>query len=76
MSRQLILRCLVPNACVGGVIGRGGSTVKSTMEKSGLILFELSDLFLEPGARIVVSKQVLPQSTERVVEICGNGNEM
>ena len=35
MSRQLIIRYLVPNACIGRVIGQGGSTVKELMERSG-----------------------------------------
>ena len=35
-GRQLILRYLVPNACIGGVIGQSGNTIKSLMQASGL----------------------------------------
>jgi len=43
---------------MGSIIGRGGNTIKTIQDNS--------------GARMVASKEMLPQSTERIVEIQGS----
>ncbi|KAI9090033.1 hypothetical protein DFS34DRAFT_585359 [Phlyctochytrium arcticum] len=50
-------RLLVAHQLMGSIIGKGGSRIRDIQEES--------------GARIVVSKEMLPQSTERVIEIYG-----
>jgi heterogeneous nuclear rnp K-like protein 2 len=42
---------------VGSVIGKAGSKIKEIQEES--------------SAKIVVSKDMLPQSTERIIEVFG-----
>ncbi|KAJ3346223.1 RNA binding protein, heterogenous nuclear RNP-K like protein [Entophlyctis luteolus] len=51
------VRILVSHHLIGAVIGKGGAKIKKVQEDS--------------GAKVVVSKDMLPQSTERVVEILG-----
>ncbi|TPX68028.1 hypothetical protein SpCBS45565_g03404 [Spizellomyces sp. 'palustris'] len=51
------IRLLVAHQLMGSIIGKGGSRIRDIQEES--------------GARIVVSKEMLPQSTERVIEIYG-----
>jgi heterogeneous nuclear rnp K-like protein len=43
---------------MGGLIGKGGSKIKQIQDES--------------GARMVASKELLPQSTERIVEVSGS----
>jgi len=43
---------------MGSIIGRGGNTIKTIQDNS--------------GARMVASKEMLPQSTERIVEVQGS----
>lgn len=51
------IRLLVAHQLIGSVIGKAGSKIKDIQEKS--------------GAKIVVSKGMLVDSTERVVEVLG-----
>ncbi|KAJ3075782.1 RNA binding protein, heterogenous nuclear RNP-K like protein [Podochytrium sp. JEL0797] len=51
------LRLLVSHHLIGSVIGKAGAKIKQIQEDS--------------GAKLVVSKDMLPQSTERVVEVLG-----
>jgi heterogeneous nuclear rnp K-like protein 2 len=53
----LTIRCLVSHQLVGSVIGKSGSKIREIQDES--------------GAKIVVSKDMLPQSTERIVEVYG-----
>jgi len=57
LGGAVTLRLLVSHLLVGSVIGKGGAKIRSIQETS--------------GARLVVSKEMLPQSTERVVEVQG-----
>ncbi|KAJ9102494.1 hypothetical protein QFC21_002894 [Naganishia friedmannii] len=52
------LRLLISHNLMGTIIGRQGSKIKQIQDAS--------------GCRMVASKEMLPQSTERVVEIQGN----
>ncbi|KAL9716162.1 RNA binding protein, heterogenous nuclear RNP-K like protein [Leucoagaricus gongylophorus] len=52
------LRLLIPHNLMGTLIGRGGATIKTIQDNS--------------GARMVASKEMLPQSTERIVEVQGS----
>ncbi|KAI9199577.1 uncharacterized protein BJ171DRAFT_517979 [Polychytrium aggregatum] len=54
---QTTVRILITTQLMGSIIGKGGSRIRDIQEHS--------------GAKIVVSKEMLPQSTERVVEITG-----
>lgn len=54
---QTKLRLLVHRHAVGAVIGKGGAVIKETQ--------------LETGARVQVSNEPLPQSTEKTVTISG-----
>ncbi|KAJ1677045.1 RNA binding protein, heterogenous nuclear RNP-K like protein, partial [Spiromyces aspiralis] len=54
---QTIIRILIGHNLMGSVIGRQGLKIKSIQDAS--------------GARLVATKEMLPQSTERVVEIHG-----
>jgi heterogeneous nuclear rnp K-like protein len=56
------LRLLIAHQLAGSVIGKGGSKIKAVQESS--------------HARVVISKDLLPQSTERVVEILGTPDQM
>ncbi|KAJ3055203.1 RNA binding protein, heterogenous nuclear RNP-K like protein [Rhizophlyctis rosea] len=51
------IRLLVSHQLMGSVIGKAGSRIREIQEES--------------GAKIVVSKELLPQSTERVIDIYG-----
>lgn len=51
------IRLLISHNLMGTVIGRNGNKIKSIQDAS--------------GARMVASKEMLPQSTERVVEVQG-----
>ena len=52
-----IIRLLVSHQLVGSIIGKSGSKIKEIQEES--------------SSKIVVSKDTLPESTERIVEIYG-----
>ncbi|KAG7575287.1 hypothetical protein FFLO_00451 [Filobasidium floriforme] len=52
------MRLLISHNLMGSIIGKSGATIKQIQDAS--------------GARMVASKEMLPQSTERVVEIQGN----
>ncbi|KAJ3273079.1 RNA binding protein, heterogenous nuclear RNP-K like protein [Terramyces sp. JEL0728] len=54
---SIITRLLVAHQLAGSIIGKGGIKIKQAQEVS--------------DAKIVISKDMLPQSTERVVEIVG-----
>ncbi|KAK6098840.1 RNA binding protein, heterogenous nuclear RNP-K like protein [Batrachochytrium dendrobatidis] len=51
------IRLLVAHQLIGSIIGKAGAKIREIQEAS--------------GAKIVVSKEMMPQSTERVVEIYG-----
>ncbi|KAM0791989.1 hypothetical protein ACM66B_007102 [Microbotryomycetes sp. NB124-2] len=51
------VRLLISHLLIGSVIGKGGSKIRQIQETS--------------GARMVASKEMLPQSTERIVEVTG-----
>ncbi|KAI8870852.1 hypothetical protein GQ42DRAFT_162425 [Ramicandelaber brevisporus] len=51
------LRLLISHNLMGNVIGKSGARIKQIQEQS--------------GARMVTTKELLPQSTERIVEIHG-----
>ncbi|KAJ3159169.1 RNA binding protein, heterogenous nuclear RNP-K like protein [Geranomyces michiganensis] len=51
------VRLLVAHQLMGSIIGKGGARIRDIQEAS--------------GAKITVSKEMLPQSTERVIEIYG-----
>jgi heterogeneous nuclear rnp K-like protein 2 len=57
INDSIVIRLLVSHQLVGSVIGKSGSKIKEIQEES--------------GAKIVVSKDMLPQSTERIVEVYG-----
>lgn len=56
-STTTIIRVLVSHNLMGSIIGRQGSKIKEIQDTSGV--------------RMVASKEMLPQSTERVVEVQG-----
>ena len=56
-SDSVTIRLLVAHQLVGSVIGKSGAKIREIQEES--------------SAKIVVSKDMLPQSTERVIEIFG-----
>lgn len=56
-SNQATLRLLVSHNLMGTIIGRQGAKIKMIQDHS--------------GARMVASKEMLPQSTERIVEVQG-----
>ncbi|KAJ3282764.1 RNA binding protein, heterogenous nuclear RNP-K like protein [Rhizoclosmatium sp. JEL0117] len=51
------LRILVSHHLIGSVIGKAGAKIKQIQEDS--------------GAKLVISKEMLPQSTERVIDVLG-----
>ncbi|KAI9348444.1 poly-binding protein 4 [Zopfochytrium polystomum] len=51
------IRLLVSHQLVGSIIGKGGAKIKEIQEES--------------GAKLVISKEMLPQSTERVIDVFG-----
>ncbi|KAJ2419490.1 RNA binding protein, heterogenous nuclear RNP-K like protein, partial [Coemansia sp. RSA 2524] len=55
---QTVVRILIAHNLMGTIIGRQGLKIKHIQDAS--------------GARLVATKEMLPQSTERVVEIHGN----
>ncbi|KAI8809298.1 hypothetical protein BJ742DRAFT_805781 [Cladochytrium replicatum] len=54
---SITLRLLVSHQLMGSIIGKGGAKIKDIQEAS--------------GAKIVISKEMLPQSTERVIDVFG-----
>lgn len=54
------IRLLISHNLMGTVIGRSGNKIKSIQDAS--------------GARMVASKEMLPQSTERIVEVQGTAD--
>ncbi|KAL7746654.1 PAB1 binding protein [Sorochytrium milnesiophthora] len=56
-NTAVTLRLLVPNHMMGGVIGKGGSSIRKIQEES--------------NARVSASEEPLPGSTERVVTVIG-----
>jgi heterogeneous nuclear rnp K-like protein len=52
------MRLLISHNLMGTIIGRGGLKIKAIQDGS--------------GARMVASKEILPQSTERVVDVQGS----
>lgn len=57
-SNNSSIRLLISHNLMGTVIGRSGNKIKSIQDAS--------------GARMIASKDMLPQSTERVVEVQGS----
>ena len=51
------VRLLISHLLIGSVIGKGGAKIRQIQDIS--------------GARMVASKEMLPQSTERIVEVSG-----
>ena len=62
LPRPPSLRLLVSHNLMGSIIGRNGAKIKSIQDNS--------------GARMVASKDMLPQSTERVVEVQGSAENI
>ena len=56
------LRLLISHNLMGTIIGRGGLKIKAIQDAS--------------GARMVASKDMLPQSTERIVEVQGSADSI
>ncbi|GAA6019078.1 hypothetical protein JCM10207_006311 [Rhodosporidiobolus poonsookiae] len=56
-SASASVRLLISHLLIGSVIGKGGAKIRQIQEAS--------------GARMVASKEMLPQSTERIVEVTG-----
>ncbi|KAH7344609.1 hypothetical protein B0J17DRAFT_636114 [Rhizoctonia solani] len=56
------LRLLISHNLMGTIIGRGGLKIKAIQDNS--------------GARMVASKEMLPQSTERIVEVQGSSESI
>jgi len=56
------IRLLISHNLMGTVIGRNGNKIKSIQDAS--------------GARMVASKEMLPQSTERIVEVQGTADSI
>ncbi|KAH8120337.1 hypothetical protein DFH11DRAFT_1685669 [Phellopilus nigrolimitatus] len=56
------LRLLISHNLMGTIIGRGGLKIK--------------DIQNDSGARMVASKDMLPQSTERIVEVQGSADSI
>ncbi|KAG8701206.1 RNA binding protein, heterogenous nuclear RNP-K like protein [Ceratobasidium sp. 394] len=61
-STHTSLRLLVSHNLMGTIIGRGGLKIKAIQDAS--------------GARMVASKEMLPQSTERIVEVQGSSESI
>ncbi|ELU43123.1 cytoplasmic protein [Rhizoctonia solani AG-1 IA] len=61
-STHTSLRLLISHNLMGTIIGRGGLKIKAIQDNS--------------GARMVASKEMLPQSTERVVEVQGSSESI
>ncbi|GAA5828035.1 hypothetical protein JCM11251_005701 [Rhodosporidiobolus azoricus] len=56
-SQNASIRLLISHLLIGSVIGKGGAKIRQIQEAS--------------NARMVASKEMLPQSTERIVEVTG-----
>ncbi|TNY17593.1 hypothetical protein DMC30DRAFT_356876 [Rhodotorula diobovata] len=56
-SASASIRLLISHLLIGSVIGKGGSKIRQIQELA--------------SARMVASKEMLPQSTERIVEVTG-----
>ncbi|PVU97372.1 hypothetical protein BB561_000584 [Smittium simulii] len=56
-SRHVIIRILISHSLMGTIIGKQGLKIKNIQDKS--------------GTKLIAAKEMLPQSTERVVEIHG-----
>jgi heterogeneous nuclear rnp K-like protein 2 len=56
-STTTTVRLLISHLLIGSVIGKGGAKIRQIQDLS--------------GARMVASKEMLPQSTERIVEVSG-----
>lgn len=61
-SSSASIRLLISHLLIGSVIGKGGAKIRSIQEIS--------------GARMVASKEMLPQSTERIVEVTGSSESV
>lgn len=59
-SSNTSIRLLISHNLMGTIIGRGGLKIKAIQDAS--------------GARMVASKDMLPQSTERIVEVQGSAD--
>lgn len=59
---QTSIRLLISHNLMGSVIGRSGLKIKAIQDSS--------------GARMVASKEMLPQSTERIVEVQGSSDSI
>ncbi|KAI5476422.1 hypothetical protein MNV49_007735 [Pseudohyphozyma bogoriensis] len=57
-SSSTSIRLLISHLLIGSVIGKGGAKIRQIQDLS--------------GARMVASKEMLPQSTERIVEVSGS----
>lgn len=56
------VRLLISHLLIGSVIGKGGAKIRQIQDVS--------------GARMVASKEMLPQSTERIVEVSGQSESI
>jgi heterogeneous nuclear rnp K-like protein 2 len=61
-SDYTTIKLLVAHQLMGSIIGKSGSKIKEIQEES--------------GAKLVISKEMLPQSTERVIEVYGSVESM
>ncbi|KAH9950490.1 hypothetical protein B0H21DRAFT_686636 [Amylocystis lapponica] len=61
-SPHTAIRLLISHNLMGSVIGRNGLKIKAIQDSS--------------GARMVASKDMLPQSTERIVEVQGSSDSI
>ncbi|KAL5534227.1 hypothetical protein ACEPAG_689 [Sanghuangporus baumii] len=61
-SSNTSIRLLISHNLMGTIIGRGGLKIKAIQDAS--------------GARMVASKDMLPQSTERIVEVQGSADSI
>ncbi|KAK4052243.1 RNA binding protein, heterogenous nuclear RNP-K like protein [Microbotryomycetes sp. JL221] len=61
-SSTTTIRLLISHLLIGSVIGKGGTKIRQIQETS--------------GTRMIASKEMLPQSTERIVEITGTSNSI
>jgi hypothetical protein len=61
-SDSLSIKFLVHRVTVGAVIGKGGETIRSTSANT--------------GARLQVSSDILPNSTEKTVTVMGNRKQL
>jgi heterogeneous nuclear rnp K-like protein len=56
-NSQASVRLLIPHQFMGAVIGKGGANIKEIQEAS--------------GAKMIIAKEMLSQSTERTVDVVG-----